>query len=490
MFRVLALLASLLLLNVTANAQDVVPRDRDLTTLCREFMRYTGAELVFSRDELPVGRYHDILVPLADESSKQKAASVCLEEARMYPPGFFGDSGLKTIGVFAACVSTTTTDPSRKFDKQLGGYRYFGVYNGHDALAASMYSEGQLALTFHHELFHHIDSTVNGVTAKWQLSSDDAFYQAAVAGMRPYAAPPIAADDLSELRKRCIGYTLKDTVSDYAAKNSREDQAETARHVMSMLPNALVQTIEHPELAGSQRILHVFGELEHAVPDGPDFDWFVDVALDRAIRDYENTTPSQLTQSLKRYAIKDRNGYTAVRKDPSGVRAALKAVVRVNQEAVTPEQSAEFVRLATVLTEALLRERIRPDALEQTFDVWGNEDARGVNMTLRHDVSVFADDARRLKVIFECHASSVSLTSAQLKRMRLLARYYAFIKANWSVSPGTKSVFDSACQKIGHSLDPNDSAIAQTISTASLLELAAMIDERGTIILKSTSDES
>ena len=102
----------------------------------------------------------------------------------MYPPGFFGEVGLKTVGVFDACASKTTSDRSRPYDRQLGGYRFFGVYNGADAIAAAFYSEGQLQLTFHHEIFHHVDSTVDGDTAAWQLSSDDAFYLAAISGDR------------------------------------------------------------------------------------------------------------------------------------------------------------------------------------------------------------------------------------------------------------------------------------------------------------------
>ena len=117
--------------------------------LLRKFKEYSGAELVFHREDLPEGRYHDVLKPLSD-SRKAIAAAICVEEASMY--------------------------------------------------------------------------------------------------------------------------TLQDAVSDYAAKNSREDQAETARHLMSMLPNSLVQTIDQPELAGSQRILHVLKEYEQAVPNGPGVD--------------------------------------------------------------------------------------------------------------------------------------------------------------------------------------------------------------------------
>lgn len=221
-----------------------------------KFTQCTGAEIVFSRDDLPPGKYHDILKPLVD-AQKLSAIETCIEESRLYPPRFFEKVGLKKIGVFAVCASKTTTDQHREYDKELGGYRYYGVYNGTDAIAASFYSEGQLSLTLHHEIFHHVDSTVDGVTEKWQLSGDDAFYQAAISGVRPYKAPSIPLADLKRLRSKRIGTVLKDAVSEYAAKNSREDQAETARHMLSMLASSLVQTVDQPELPGSQRILHV-----------------------------------------------------------------------------------------------------------------------------------------------------------------------------------------------------------------------------------------
>ena len=192
-------------------AEQAVAAEPNMKTLLRKFKEYSGAELVFHREDLPEGRYHDVLKPL-DDSRRAIAAAICVEEARMYPPGFFGEVGLKTVGLFAACASKTTSDRSRPYDNQLGGYRYFGVYNGTDAVAAAFYTEGQLSLTFHHEIFHHVDSTVDGETASWQLSSDDSFYQSAISGLRPYTAPPIAGDDLAALRDRCIGYTLRDAV--------------------------------------------------------------------------------------------------------------------------------------------------------------------------------------------------------------------------------------------------------------------------------------
>ncbi len=451
------------------NPELVSEKTPSLESLLREFRDYSGAELVFHRDDLPEGRYHDVLKPLPD-SRKSTAAAICLEEAKMYPPRFFHEVGLKAVGVFAACASKTTSDRSRPFDKQLGGYRYFGVYNGNDAVAAAFYSDGQLALTFHHEFFHHVDSTVGGITDPWQLSSDDAFYQAAISGRKPHAAPPIAGEDLISLRDRCIGFTLRDAVSEYASKNSREDQAETARHLMSMLPNSLVQTIDQPELAGSQRILHVLLEIENSVPDGPGFGWFVDVALQRSDRDAKSETVDQLLSRLRAYANGGRSGYAGVSKDPAGARAALKAVVRVNPETVDPQQAVEFVQHSTHITSSLLRQRIRPDSTQSRFDVWGSEDSNGVNHTLRRDVSRFGSDARRLKLIWSIHLQQDSpstdrekdpLGRVLLNNLRLIARYFDFIQSNWSMTPGTRQVFESTQRMILDSLPDGNSDLLE-----------------------------
>ena len=75
---------------------------------------------------------------------------------------------------------------------------------------------------------------------------------------------------------------LEDVVSDYCKKNPTEDKAETARYFMSNLADSLVQAATRPELAGSQRILHVLGKYKQALAsDGPGVDWFVQLALGR-----------------------------------------------------------------------------------------------------------------------------------------------------------------------------------------------------------------
>ncbi|WP_145418774.1 hypothetical protein [Planctomycetes bacterium K23_9] len=419
----------------------------DLTVLLRQFRDQCGADVVFRQQDLPPGKYHDVLKPL-DESQKIRAVTVCIEEAKKYPRQFFAEVGLKKIGVFAACASKTTTDPSREFDQQLGGYRYFGVYNGTDAIAASFYSEGQLALTFHHETFHHVDSTVDGNTASWQLSSDDAFYQAAITQRRPYRAPPIPAEDLAMLRTKCIGFTLKDAVSQYAAKNSREDQAETARHLMSMLPNSLVQAIEQPELAGSQRILHVLNEYRQSVPDGPSFDWFVDVALERTASPMEFENTQELLDRFVEICDRVDNGDDILSSEPEVARAALRACIRLSPRPISQKQSSRLLALASEITVALLRERICPGQKLQRFDIWGAEDSAGVNHTLRHDVIQFGRDVQRLRWIAAIHAGNSSsdkiVVDALQSNLRLLAKYYVYIDSNFPMTVGTKQEFEDS----------------------------------------------
>nr|WP_143547733.1 hypothetical protein [Rhodopirellula sp. SM50] len=476
----------LVILIASLTFQSTIASEPTLDSLLQTFHEYSGATLVFHRDELPPGRYHDVLKPL-DESGKALAAAICLQEAKMYPPRYLEEVGLKTVGVFAACASKRTSDRNRPYDKQLGGYRYFGVYNGTDAIAAALYSEGQLALTFHHEIFHHVDATVDGETASWQLSSDDAFYRAAISGSRPYTAPPIAGDDLVALRQRCFGLTLKDAVSEYAAKNPREDQAETARHLMSMLPNALVQLTDQPELAGSQRIMHVLREYEQSVPDGPGIDWFVDVALERAHHDLSRLTIDQLVVRLKDYADGGVSGYDGVADDPRGARIALQAIVRVSPDSVTAQQASDFVRLATEITDALLKQRIRPDRSQQRFDIWGREEADGVNHTLRRDIVRFGKDAKRLKLIARIHqpdsdVSNTQLTRAQLKNLRLLARYYRFIQSGWSVTEGTQNVFESTRKTFLESLGDDRETLYDQLRTRQLPELSTLISSDGELL--------
>jgi hypothetical protein len=331
-------------------------------------------------------------------------------------------------------------------------------------------------LTFHHEIFHHIDSTRRGENHVWHLTSDDVVFQAAVSGRSRYAAPALAADELAALRGRAEGYTLQDAVSGYAAKNSREDQAETARHLMTSLPDSLVQAIEQPELAGSQRILHVLREYEQAVPHGPSFEWFVDVALGRD----PPATVDQMLARLQAYAVGGLTGYDGVADDPRGARRTLEAVARLDAAAIPRQKAAVIVRLATEITHSLVKQRIRPDIKQRQFEIWGQEDAGGVNWTLRNDVKQFGTDAARLKRIAALDKRQADLLArTQLKNLRLIARYYAYIFSYWSVTPGTRQVFESARDKLSGSLPADQVSLAKTLRETELFELAWRITEDG-----------
>ena len=256
------------------------PRPESLAQLQKAFHDHSGARLVFAAKELPEGTYHDVM-PSLDEPGQLRAARIALREIRKLPPSYLEKMGLKAVGIFAACVSHQG-DGFRSYDESLGGYRFFGIYNGKDALAAAFYSDAQLPTTLHHEIFHHVDATVRGETKHTRNFTRDDRFQAAVLGEDRYLALRIAEADLAALKRRCEGRLLEKSVSKYAEKSVGEDKAETARYFMTALPDALVQMATRPELAGSQRLLHVLHKYQHAASDGPGVEWFLSVALERA----------------------------------------------------------------------------------------------------------------------------------------------------------------------------------------------------------------
>ncbi len=265
----LAIIAPFLVAAVSAPPDDVAA-----------FEAYSGARLVFDRIALPPGDYYDRMPPVP-VAKRARVAAIALREVRKYPPGFLGAIGLKVVGVFAACVDDEG-DGFRPYDQKLKGYRYFGQWNGRDALVSAFYSGGQLPLTFHHEVFHHVDATVDGKVERFpNFAADDDRFRGAIVGAPAYAAPVVSAADHLALKARAEGYLLEGAVGAYASKSAGEDQAETARYLMDALPDALLQVVDQPSLPGSQRLLHILGAYDRALPDA-DFRWFVDVALDRA----------------------------------------------------------------------------------------------------------------------------------------------------------------------------------------------------------------
>jgi hypothetical protein len=250
-----------------------------LPQLEKAFTDYSGSCLIFAMKEMPEGTYHDRMPPL-NEEGRLRAAHIALHEIRKFPPRYLEKMGLKSVGIFAACVSNQG-DGFRPYDDRLKGYRYFGIYNGKNALAAAYYSDTQLPGTLHHEIFHHVDATLHGQTRYTVNFVRDERFQSVVSGAERYPALRLVEADLAALRKISKGHVLEKAVCSYADKNVGEDKAETARYLMSWLPDALVQMATRPELAGSQRMLHVLRKYGEAIPDGPDASWFVSVALGR-----------------------------------------------------------------------------------------------------------------------------------------------------------------------------------------------------------------
>jgi hypothetical protein len=264
---------------VVSLASGQEPHRESLPQLEKAFRDYSGSRLVFAAKDLPEGTYHDRMPPLT-EDGQLRAARIALHEIRKLPPRYLEKMGLKAIGIFAACVSNQG-DGFRAYDEPLKGYRYFGIYNGKNALAAAYYSDAQLPATLHHEIFHHVDATQRGETKFTVNFVRDERFQAALSGAERYQALRLAVADLTALRKLSKGQVLERAVSSYAEKSVGEDKAETARYLMTTLPDALVQMATRPELPGSQRLLHVLQKYRQAIPEGPGMSWFVSVALDR-----------------------------------------------------------------------------------------------------------------------------------------------------------------------------------------------------------------
>jgi hypothetical protein len=253
--------------------------EETVSQLQAAFTQYSGARLVFAVKDLPEGSYYEVMPSLA-APAQARAAHLVWREVRKYPPRYLEKIGLRTIGIFAACIARQG-DGFRPYDEVLKGYRYFGIYNGRNAVAAAYYSDGQLPLTFHHEVFHHVDVTRPGRSGDTTLFSQDERLETALSGKEPYTALTLTRADLAGLQKLSGGGVLEKAVSKYSEKNVGEDKAETARYLMNTLPDALVQMATRPQLAGSQRLLHVLHKYQSAVTEGPGPDWFVAVALGR-----------------------------------------------------------------------------------------------------------------------------------------------------------------------------------------------------------------
>jgi hypothetical protein len=450
-----AAISALLLVACPMRAERPAPDE--VRRLQEEFTRQSGARLVFEAADLPPGRYHDIMRALP-AGRRAVAARLALREVQKLPPGYLGAIGLKALGVFAACASREG-DGYRPYDADLKGYRYYGIWNGHDALAAAFYTEAQLALTLHHEIFHHVDATARGRTDAATAIHDDRFRDA-LSGKEAYPALQVPAEDLAALRRLSGGHTLEGAVSDYCKKSPLEDKAETARYLMSHLPDALVQAATRPQLPGSQRLLHVLHRYQRApAADGPTVAWFVDRAVGRPVAAAppaagarEPPTPAEVVAHLLHLAV-------APRVDEEEARGALRQMQALKKEDVPADDAPAAVRAAARLSETLVREILRPADGDRSFRVRGAEGAGGVNPVLRRDLVEIGEVAGRLrKLVPLAPTAEEPVTAAQMRSLRLLARYHRYIAGRWRVTGGTQKAFDRARDDILAGLPPEQAA--------------------------------
>lgn len=470
---------ALSLLAVATTSAHAAPLD----DAARAFAARTGARLVFDRADLPAGDWYDQL-PTLSAQHQLRAARLLLDEAAKYPRGYLGAIGVRTIGVFAACVSNDN-DGFHSWDDTFGGYLcgylYYGVWNGKDAIAAAYYSDGQLPLTFHHEVFHAVDAARDGAADRdANFASDDARFTAAVRGERRYPAARIAAPDLERLAAVGRGRVLEGAVAHYATKNAGEDQAETARWMMTNLADALVQVARRPELAGSQRMLHLLGEYRGAAADGPGLGWFIDVALGRADRTAQATVAPRDADVARLVAL--AAGPLADLGDVLTARRLLARFASGATDALGKSDRARLAQAALNLTPRLGRAQARANDDDTAFTVWTSQSYEGgANSVLRDDVTAMGRDAEVLAAIARATGGvdSDALARAELLVLRVLARYYAFIGQRWTITAGTAAAFDDARGVIVRALPAGAAPIADAVDDASLTALAAGLTPDG-----------
>lgn len=245
----------------------------------RRFEEWTGSQLVFTRGETP----EEVLYKTTPELSPERrrlAAEILLREAKQYPRGLFGKVGLRTVSVFAGC-GDPKGDGFRPWVDSLKGYRYFGRWDAVGAIVACFYDDGQLPLTFHHEVYHHLDATKNHRLDYRFFTADDRRFRDAVDGKRRYAPLVLTDEERQSLLAVSTGEFLEEAVGRYSEKSAGEDQAETARWLQTHLADGLLQAADMPELAGSQRILHLLDVYRTASPS-LSTSWWVGAAIFRS----------------------------------------------------------------------------------------------------------------------------------------------------------------------------------------------------------------
>lgn len=374
------------------------------------FLERTGARIVFSRNELAEGTYYDSLPPLPLER-QVRAAEMAVREAQKYPKEFLAKIGLKTFGIFEACISHTN-DGFHDYDPRYGGYRWYGLYNfGHGAVGA-YYTDAQLPLTIHHEIFHAVDAHYRGEKGTRHYESDNLRFSQAIQGDVRYPSLALPPSTLAELKKIARGFVLQDAVSAYTTKSPDEDQAETARHFMMNIADSLIQAAERPQLPGSQRILHILDQYRTCVGNGPDALWFAAVALGvPQPESFPSKAPPQPNGADLGTTLKPSESL-----DPSEITRSLLATI-------TNERRAFIVRGTAV-------------------------DDYQPNLALQDDIRSFATTAKLLEGIQEKTKNRYRAEDDIREILGLLEAYEGFINLNYKVSRETRKIFQETRREL------------------------------------------
>src|SRR5207253_2491424 len=94
-------------------------------------------------------------------------------------------------------------------------------------------------LTLHHEIFHQVDA--KRADGDGDAPNRDERFKQILDGKTVYKAAALTRGEKASLDKIAGGHLLEDVVGDYCKKSPGEDKAETARWLMSHLPDALLQ---------------------------------------------------------------------------------------------------------------------------------------------------------------------------------------------------------------------------------------------------------
>ncbi len=255
-------------------------------------------------------------------------------------------------------------------------------------------------------------------------------------------------------------------------------------------------------------MLHCLTQYYAATDGDADPRWFVNVALGRQSSPREaevadsGVAPASATKALpptigeiitqlREYSRPGETGWDGVADREEQARQALASAASLDLRAVTPRQADHVALAAAAVSHRLLRYRLQAAGNnDQRYAVHGREDADGVNWTLRRDIKQFGDDALVLKKIAR-HAPKNQdlLLRTQLQNLRLVARFYAFIDANWSVTGGTKQAFEQTRDAYADALPASQSTLAIEIRRTGLNDLARRLRSDGSPKLEDISPE-